>query len=121
MIEESVASVGGVQRRLEDARLLPGLGVYLHDLPAEDTLHAVGAIGSRSLPVGGSALHCAVERLIDNLTPAAAEWMEAAVADLKSRMRKFAVAALGVDEINMPATPFNVWFAIGAAEAHARG
>jgi hypothetical protein len=121
VIEESVAGVGGVQRRLEDASLLPRLGVYLHDLSAEDTLHAVDAIGSRSLPVGGSALNRTVERLIDNLTPAAAEWMEAAVADLKSRVRKFAVAALGVDEINMPASPFNVWFAIGAAEARARG
>jgi aerobic carbon-monoxide dehydrogenase large subunit len=65
--------------------------IRVHQGDTDKIKRGVGTFGSRSLPVGGSALQRAIERLIENLTPSAAELLEAAVADVEFRDRGFAV------------------------------
>ncbi|MCM0018678.1 MAG: xanthine dehydrogenase family protein molybdopterin-binding subunit [Tagaea sp.] len=65
--------------------------IRIHQGDTDKVKRGVGTFGSRSLPVGGSALHRAIERLVENLTPAAAELLEAAVADIEFRDRGFVV------------------------------
>jgi carbon-monoxide dehydrogenase large subunit len=52
----------------------------------------VGTFGSRSLPVGGSALHHAVDRLVEILRPYAADLLEAAIGDIEFRDAHFVIA-----------------------------
>jgi carbon-monoxide dehydrogenase large subunit len=52
----------------------------------------VGTFGSRSLPVGGSALHHAVDRLVEVLRPHASDLLEAAIGDIEFRDTHFVIA-----------------------------
>jgi carbon-monoxide dehydrogenase large subunit len=52
----------------------------------------VGTFGSRSLPVGGSALHRAVDAVIEIARPIAAEMLEAAAVDIEFHAGRYFVA-----------------------------
>jgi len=65
--------------------------IRIHQGDTDVVARGVGTFGSRSLPVGGSALHRAMEALIEKARPLAADLLEAAAADLEFEAGRFTV------------------------------
>lgn len=77
--------------------------IRIHQGDTDLVARGVGTFGSRSMPVGGSALRRAAERIIEILHPHASERLEAAAADVEFRNARFVVAGtdrgIGVAEV----------------------
>ncbi|MDF1720566.1 MAG: xanthine dehydrogenase family protein molybdopterin-binding subunit [Minwuia sp.] len=69
--------------------------IRVHQGDTDRVSRGVGTFGSRSLAVGGSALHRAVGTLVEKLTPTAAAVLECAAADLA--FDKGAFSIIGTD------------------------
>ncbi|MBI1245484.1 MAG: molybdopterin-dependent oxidoreductase [Alphaproteobacteria bacterium] len=79
--------------------------IRIHQGDTDIVTRGVGTFGSRSLPVGGSALRRAVERMIEILHPYASDHLEAATADVEFQNARFVVAGTdrSVDVANLAA------------------
>jgi carbon-monoxide dehydrogenase large subunit len=66
--------------------------IRIHQGDTDVVSRGVGTFGSRSLPVGGSALHRAVDAVIEMARPIAADLLEAAVVDLEFHAGSYVVA-----------------------------
>ena len=71
--------------------------IRIHQGDTDVVARGVGTFGSRSLPVGGSALQRAIDKVVDGLTPLAAELLEAAAIDIEFRDAGFRIA--GTDRV----------------------
>jgi aerobic carbon-monoxide dehydrogenase large subunit len=65
--------------------------IRIHQGDTDVVARGVGTFGSRSLPVGGSALHRAVDRLIEIMRPLAADLLEANAADIEFNSAEFRI------------------------------
>ncbi len=66
--------------------------IRIHQGDTDVVSRGVGTFGSRSLPVGGSALRRAIDRMVEILHPHAGDLLEAAHADIEFRNTRFVVA-----------------------------
>ncbi|MBN9498877.1 MAG: xanthine dehydrogenase family protein molybdopterin-binding subunit [Alphaproteobacteria bacterium] len=71
--------------------------IRIHQGDTDVVARGVGTFGSRSLPVGGSALQRAIDKVVEGLTPLAAELLEAAAVDIEFRDAGFRIA--GTDRV----------------------
>lgn len=71
--------------------------IRIHQGDTDVVARGVGTFGSRSLPVGGSALQRAIDKVVEGLAPLAAELLEAAAVDVEFRDAGFRIA--GTDRV----------------------